>query len=298
MGNDLVTGFRRVWYIVRNMLLLGFLLLVATGLTGCDSAKNRAEAEAIRSEAQMQAMATRQALQIEATAAAIEAYEDLEMQPQRIQNQRTREHWLNLALVAVLISLAVIGVVWAAGEVRARLARTLNAAQSYQPDPRTGALPVVRVEHAPGRAARLAHEAAPLIRILRSDYLPAPLQYSTTLIDLDSGTQIRLLQVVDAQGRLHVWQENQIAPPVQQALVHHTRRVGTMGHAIAKMKQRHASAGEITQAMLQVGHVPASEPGHSSDGDSINQIRVGDYRYVEQRGNSDNGYRESWTEKA
>ena len=152
---------RRVWRVLRSLLPLGYLLLVAAVSTGCDSAKSRAEAEAIRSDAHMRAVATQQALEIEATAMAIEAHEDLETQPERIRNRKMRERWLNFILIGGLICLTVLGALWVAGEIKVRRTRTLNAAQSYQPDPRTGALPVVRVDHVPSRAARLAHEAAP-----------------------------------------------------------------------------------------------------------------------------------------
>ena len=269
---------RRVWRILRSLLPLGSLLLVAAMITSCDSAKSRAKAEAIRSDAHMRALATRQALEIEATAMAIEAHEDLETQPERIQNRKIRERWLNFILIGVLTCLTVLGTLWIASEIKVRRTRALKAAQSYQPDPRTGALPVVRVDHLPSRVARLAHEAAPLIRTLKPDYVPGPLQYATTLMDLDTGTQIRLLRVVDEQGRLHVWQETHLAPPGQHALAHHTRRVVTVGHAVASMKQRHTAAGEIAQAVPQVGHMPAFEPSHrSDDGDAV-CIRLDGYR--------------------
>lgn len=275
-GLELVA--RRVWRILRGLLPLGSLLLVAAMITSCDSAKSRAKAEAIRSDAHLRALATRQALEIEATAVAIEVHEDLETQPERIQNREIRERWLNFILIGVLIGLVVLGALWIAGEIKVRRTRALNAAQSYQPDPRTGALPVVRVDHAPSRVARLAHEAAPLIRMLKPEYVPGPLQYATTLMDLDTGTQTRLLRVVDGQGRLHVWQETHLAPPGQHALAHHTRRVVTVGHAVASMKQRHTAAGEIAQAVPQVGHMPAFEPSHRpEDGDAV-CIRLDGYQ--------------------
>lgn len=291
------TLVRRAWRVLRNMLPFGFLLLVAISITGCDSAKSRAEAEAIRSEAYLRAVATQQALEIEATVAAIKAREDLAMQPDRIRNLKTRERSLNFLLILVLASLTTLGVLLAGGEIKARRIKALNSAQSYRPDPRTGALPVVRVDHAPSRAAHLAHGSAPLIRILRPDYRPEPLHYATMLMDLDSGTQVRLRRVVDERGRLHVWQETHLAPPGQQALVHHTRRVVTVGHAVSKMNQRHVAAGEIAQAVPQVGHMPAFEPSHSG-GDGADYIQLGSYQYVEQQTDSENGHRAGWAEKA
>lgn len=268
---------RRVWRVLRSLLPLGSLLLVAAMITSCDSAKSRAKADAIRSDAQVRAQATRQVLELEATAMAIEAHEDLETQPERIQNRKMRERWLNFILIGVLICLVVLGALWIAGEIKVRRTRTLNAAQSYQPDPRTGALPVVRVDHLPSRAARLAHEAAPLIRILKPDFMPGPLQYATMIMDLDTGTQLQIQRVIDSHGRLHVWQETRLAPPGQHALAHHTRRVVTVGHAVASMKQRHTAAGEIAQAVPQVGHMPAFEPSHRSEGDAV-CIRLDGYR--------------------
>jgi hypothetical protein len=298
MRKGLTPVVRGVWRVLRNILPFGFLLLLAAAITGCDSAEERAKAEAIRIEAHTQAMATQQALDIEATATAIETYEDLETRPERIQNRKTREWWLNLILIGLLTSLAVLGVVWAAAEIKARTTRALNAAQSYRPDPRTGTLPVVRVDHVPGRAARLAHEVAPLIRIFKPDYLPAPLQYMTTLTDLDAGTQVRILRVVDSQGRLHVWQETHLAPPGQQALVHHTRRVVTTANAVAGMNQRHAAAGEIAQAVPQVGHMPAFEPSYRSTVDDATLIQLDSRQYHEWQAGSGNGRRSSQAEEA
>lgn len=253
---------------------VGLLLLLAL-LTGCETARSRAEAEAIRTDAHMRAVATQQALDIQATATAIQVDEDLETQPERIRNREAREWWLNVILIGLVLSLAALATGWLAGELKARLTKALNEARSYWPDPQTGALPVVRVDYVPGWTARLVHEAAPLIQLVRPGFVPKPLQYATMLVDLDAGAQLRVCRVIDEQGRLHVWQEAHLAPPGQHALAHHTRRVVALGNAIAGMNQRHMAAGDIAQAVPQVGHMPVFEPNYASDSGDMGHIHLG-----------------------
>ena len=262
-----------------RILVCSFLLLVLAGaITGCDSAKGRAEADAIRSDARMRAIATHQALDIQATVTAIEAQEDLGTQPERIRNRESREWWFTLIMIAFAACLAALGVGLVAGTVKAHNTKALNEARTYRPDPQTGTLPVVRIEHVPRRTARLAYEMAPLIRLIEPSYLPKPLQYATMLVDLDTGAQVRIRQVIDEQGRLHIWQETHLAPPGQHALAHHTRRVVALGNAIASMKQKHGAAGEIAHAVPQVGHIPTFQPSYGSENGDGGLVQIEDDR--------------------